>query len=407
LSLICLAALALLQQAPAADFLEVTEGRLPLVFAAPHGGKIRPEAWQVRRGGVHARDMYTHEMGVALVEAIRLRTGKRPALVASLAHRRHLDLNRSQTESGANYGDAQLELWKSYHRAIEVECEKARKVGQGEALFIDLHGHAHGHDFIELGFAISATDLRKPDTALADPEWVRGPKSLGARLDAVQLESVPSPTRPAPQLDEEYFSGGYSVRRHRGVGLRSIQIELSRRKRPGKPEDRQVIVEGLATATLGLLADQFQLPPTVEEVRPTAEQVWLTPGPSPWSAAVTRDLSCVVKDLPQSIEVFGLPVLGTQDVPPRQLRSVAQAVAQALDPNSVGYLADGSTLHWLQNRGTFFAVVQNDAEARKISASIAAAKEAGWRRAVFVQAENLPDCLDQIPAALAEPSLRD
>ena len=140
---------------PQPSLLDVVEGTLPIVISAPHGGSLRPMGWPVREGGVHARDTNTYEIAHSMAEAIRRRTGQMPFLVAGKVHRRHLDLNRDDLESGALQGEAQFQLWSSYHRSIENATQAAMLRGGGKAILIDLHGHGHDHGLIELGFAIS------------------------------------------------------------------------------------------------------------------------------------------------------------------------------------------------------------------------------------------------------------
>lgn len=341
---------------PQPSLLDVVEGTLPIVISAPHGGSLRPEGWPVRQGGVHARDTNTYEIAHAMAEAIRRRTGQMPYLVAAKVHRRHLDLNRDDLESGALQGEAQFQLWSSYHRSIENAAQAALQRGEGKAILIDLHGHGHEHGLIELGFAISAEQLRKPDDQLQDPAWVRGPKSLGARLDKLGFKSVPSPTRPAPEVGQEYFNGGYTVRRHRGNGLRSIQIELPPQPRRQKAEARQVLVEALAEACLGLLKEQVGLPTPPFMRQPSAEARLFAPGDQPWSRSLTRDVSLFAKELPHVIRVYGMPVLAPADFSAEDHRAAARLIAQQFDEDLDGYLDDEAATRKLQLEGSFFVL---------------------------------------------------
>src|SRR5690606_371628 len=89
----------------------------------------------------------------------------------------------------------------------------------GWGLYIDLHGHSHAHQRVELGYAVSADDLRLADEALErlltsastlQPmcgegapvpvlPLIRGPMSLGAILERHGVPSVPSDVQPAPE----------------------------------------------------------------------------------------------------------------------------------------------------------------------------------------------------------------
>jgi hypothetical protein len=118
-------------------------------------------------------------------------------------------------------------------------------------LLIDMHGHGHDVQRLELGYLLSATTLRQDDATLvasgamartsvaqlalasrssADRgvALLRGPHSLGALLATRGVPAVPSPADRAPLTGQEYFTGGYNTERHGsldGSALDAIQIE--------------------------------------------------------------------------------------------------------------------------------------------------------------------------------------
>ncbi|MCH2100324.1 MAG: hypothetical protein MK209_00155 [Planctomycetes bacterium] len=333
------------------DNLVVQEGGIPLILSAPHGGARFPNEWQVRATGVKVRDTNTFEIALALRDAIRRRVGTPPHLIASRVHRRHLDLNRDRQDSGAELGKEQLRLWQGYHEEIENATQAALKQGGGHALLIDLHGHGHDHGLIELGFAISAEELRREPSQLNDEDWVRGSMSLGARLDALGWKSVPSPARPAPKIGQAYFTGGYTVRRHRGDGLRSIQIELPPKPRRSGAEVRQPLVEGLADALLGLLVKEFALPPIPLDPMSTQGGALWGPGQHPWSEPKSQSLSRVAKDLPWFVGVYGIPILAGPDLVQEELRQGASKIVKYLDQNSDRLLDDVRLVDRLRSSG--------------------------------------------------------
>ena len=371
----------------------VESGNIPLILGAPHGGSHFPDDWPVRSQGVKVRDTNTYEIAVALRDAIRRRVGGEPHLVASRVHRRHLDLNRNREESGANLGEAQLALWADYHEAIERATTDARANGKGRALLIDLHGHGHDHGLIELGFAISADKLREEPTQLEDEAWVRGPKSLGARLDVLGWKSVPSPTRPAPKVGQSYFNGGYTVRRHRGDGLRSIQIELPPRPRRLGAEGRQPLVEGLADAILGLLASEFAVSPIPLDPKPAEDASLWGPGEHLWSAAVRRDLKRVAKELPSYVDVYGIPVLAAEEVSNQRLRDCAAMLARHFDADSNRLLDDVQALDRLRRNG--FAILLYQGRAPVLTST------RPWKRVELVQTSSFEEWLGRFEAQLA------
>lgn len=363
----------------------VERGNIPLILSAPHGGAHFPDGWPVRAKGVKVRDTNTYEIALALRDAIRRRIGGEPYLIASRVHRRHLDLNRDREESGAMLGESQHALWADYHEAIERASMVARDQAGGRALLIDLHGHGHDHGLIELGFAISADELRKEPRQLMDEAWVRGAKSLGARLDARGWKSVPSPTRPAPKIGQAYFNGGYIVRRHRGDGLRSIQIELPPRPRRLGAEGRQPLVEGLADAILGLLASEFALAPIPLDPKPAQGAGIWGPGEHPWSAAVERGLSRVAKELPSYVDVYGIPILAADDVGNQRLKECAKLLASRFDKDSNRLLDDVHALDRLRQSGLAILLY------RERSPVLASTRP--WKRVELVRADSFEEWL--------------
>ena len=251
-----------------AALLQVEKGQLPLVISAPHGGLQSPEGWEVRTNGVVVRDTNTYQIAESLADAIQLRTGQRPFLVLSKVHRKYLDLNRSLEESGGKSSPEKRRLWNTYHESIERACQQAMTLGKGRALLIDLHGQGHKHGKIELGYGLRASELRQPDSLLPRPGWLRGPQSLGAFLQAQELQCMPSPAHLFPLENEKFFSGGYTIRRHRAqgglagseIGLQAIQIELPPKPRRGNAAERQPLADRLAQGISLFLAAQFSIP---------------------------------------------------------------------------------------------------------------------------------------------------
>lgn len=176
-------------------------------------------------------------------------TGKHAHVVIVHLHRVKLDANRDLVE-GAQ-GDAEAELaWQEFHRFIaDAKNAIGRRLTGG--LYLDLHGHGHAVQRLELGYLLSSEDLRQPDDSLDSrpafetsssirtisvlsplsfAELLRGPSSLGALFEAEGFPAVPSEATPDPG-DAEYFAGGYNTAVHgcRGGGqICAVQIESNR-----------------------------------------------------------------------------------------------------------------------------------------------------------------------------------
>lgn len=250
----------------AAAFLEVRGGSLPLVLSAPHGGSEKPAAAPDRTSGVTTLDIGTRELALAVADELERLLDARPFVVTTSIHRSKVDLNRPADDATDAEGLG-AEVWREYHAALEGATAAARKLRDGRALVIDLHGHAHDEPLVELGFALDAKQLALDDAALArerwfdeervDVPWVRGGQSLGARLAEAGLAAVPSPLRPHPD-GKPYFNGGYIVRRHRDANLRAVQLEFPAGAR--SRERRAETAKQVARALAQVLSDWYPAP---------------------------------------------------------------------------------------------------------------------------------------------------
>jgi hypothetical protein len=221
------------------NYVEYNGGDLPVVVSVPHGGALAP-ATIPDRTGTTVTDLNTIELGRAIVDAFRSRTGRAPHLVICQLRRTKLDANREVSDA-AQGNAAASQAWTEYHGFIEMAAaEVVRRHGRG--IYIDLHGHGHAIQRLELGYLLSAATLAQSDTQLnasgaasqsslqrAMPftsssfaDVLRGTTSIGGLL-AGSTPSVPSPVTPGPGGDP-YFDGGYSTGRHTAT-LSGLQIE--------------------------------------------------------------------------------------------------------------------------------------------------------------------------------------
>jgi hypothetical protein len=164
-------------------------------------------------------------------------------------HRAKLDANRDLSE-GAQ-GDAEAEIaWQEFHRFID-DAKNAVGRRYDSGFYLDIHGHGHAIQRLELGYLLDREQLRQPDDSLdhhptyessssirtlstrsplSFAELLRGPTSLGALFEQEGFPAVPSDATPHPG-DDVYFDGGYNTARHgcrdRGV-ICAVQIEANR-----------------------------------------------------------------------------------------------------------------------------------------------------------------------------------
>ncbi|MCB9081076.1 MAG: hypothetical protein H6555_05125 [Lewinellaceae bacterium] len=236
------------------EFVEYIPGNLPVIISAPHGGSLEPLDLKDRNcpGCTYVTDANTRELALQIREAFLARTGGNcmPHLIINHLRRTKLDANRDLGEAAD--GDTQAaRAWGEYHQFIDsAKAAVQRQFGRG--IFIDLHGHGHTIQRLELGYLLSAASLRENNAYLNAGDVVagssirqlvsdnrgqidhaallRGGNSLGSLLDNAGYPAVPSQNDPAPRSGDPYFSGGYNTERHgsaAGGVLDAIQIECN------------------------------------------------------------------------------------------------------------------------------------------------------------------------------------
>jgi N-formylglutamate amidohydrolase len=248
------------------QFIEYVPGDLPLILAAPHGGRLTPGEIPDRTSGVRDIDANTQELARTIAAAVQERTGKHIHLVICRLHRSKLDANRDLPEAAQGSTLAE-QAWREHHDFIEQACTAAVKQF-GVAFLIDLHGHGHADSRVELGYLHTAADLAESDEALNGPAYVkasslrwmvehgelrhtellRGRQSLGALLEARGYPATPSPRMPVPT--EPFFRGGYTVARHCDAAnhVSGMQIEANRSRLRDTAENRLRFAQALAAA---------------------------------------------------------------------------------------------------------------------------------------------------------------
>jgi hypothetical protein len=217
-------------------YIEYVAGNLPVIVSAPHGGTLAPEEIPDRTeaacGGeaTTVRDTNTEELIREIGRAFFEATGRYPHLVINRLHRRKLDPNRAELEAACGVPAAQA-AFREFQAYIDTARARVT-ADHGKGWYTDLHGHGHAVARIELGYLLTAEQLRSNDAALngstayedgtsirtfsrtsplSFAELLRGPKSLGALLQSEGFPAVPSPQDPAPLVGQDYFSGGFNV----------------------------------------------------------------------------------------------------------------------------------------------------------------------------------------------------
>lgn len=228
------------------SYTEYIPGELPLVLSAGHGGDLRPGEIATRTYGTTAADSNTRELTMELRAAFIELSGFAPHTVISHLHRSRLDPNREIVEAAQGNIYAQ-HAWDEYHELIRLARRRV-ELDFGSGFYIDMHGHGHTIQRLELGYLLTAEELNGSDESLDQLATVarssirdlgrdsplpfsallRGPTSLGGLLEGWDIPVVPAPSDPSPGSDP-YWRGGYSTRLHGSVEdgevVSGVQIE--------------------------------------------------------------------------------------------------------------------------------------------------------------------------------------
>ncbi len=234
------------------NLVEYFAGNLPLIISAPHGGYLEPDTIPDRdcTGCVYVRDSFTQEIGRDFINSFHELTGHYPHVIINLLDRVKFDANRDLGEAtGGN--EITEQVWHNYHAFID-SAKKQVLESFGSGLFLDLHGHGHEIQRIELGYLLSKSELQLSNTELNDLTYIsessirglagaqsatwthsqllRGEFSFGSLMNQRGFPSVPSSTDQSPADNEPYFSGGYNTQRYgsrEGGTIDAIQLEFN------------------------------------------------------------------------------------------------------------------------------------------------------------------------------------
>lgn len=256
-------------------YVEYRAGNLPIIISAPHGGSLEPSSIPDRTcaGCVMVKDSWTQTISEGMYDEIFDKTGCYPHVIINLLHRKKFDANRDIGDAAD--GNPKVEqAWKAYHEFINsAKTQVASDYGRG--LFLDIHGHGHSIQRIELGYLLSKSELQLPDSSLnatilieesgikqligdniqnhSHTELLKGPNSFGTLLAKKGFPSVPSSADPFAQGNEPYFSGGYNTQRHgsrdTALGIDAIQVELNQQIR-FNDSTRLVLIDSLAQTAM-------------------------------------------------------------------------------------------------------------------------------------------------------------
>jgi N-formylglutamate amidohydrolase len=211
------------------DFTWVQYGNMPLVISVPHGGTIAPDSITTRAcpGITTVTDSYTIELAKAIDSVFMADYGKHPSLIVTHLKRSKLDQNRPLPEANCN-NEQTVAIWNRFHNSIDTALQLASKQWP-QTLYIDLHGHGHANQRLELGYLLTDDELRNPATILpaktsiaslitstknSAEDLLIGKNAFGTIIASKGFPAVPSMQDKAPIATESYFDGGYNTKRY-------------------------------------------------------------------------------------------------------------------------------------------------------------------------------------------------
>jgi len=290
------------------NYIEYIAGDLPFILAAPHGGTLTPAEIPNRTNCTTcgwsfstALDTNTEDLARKIRTEMQNLTGHTPHVIICRLSRTKLDANRDLEE--AAQGDPEAEIaWNEFHHFIEAaKSNVTARFGAG--FFIDLHGHGHDIQRLELGYLLTSSDLNQSDATLngsatyenkcsirrlsqdsplSFAALLRGSQSFGAYLAAQGFPSVPSPSDPSPGADP-YWNGGYNTARHGsrdGGTISAVQIESHWTGVRDTAANRTAFAQGLTRALNNYFIQHFgmSLESAAPSVWPGGSGNWDTAG---------------------------------------------------------------------------------------------------------------------------------
>jgi N-formylglutamate amidohydrolase len=211
-------------------YTQVQYGNMPLIISVPHGGLVAPTTLSDRvcPNSTTVTDSKTIELANAIDSVFKNNYNVQPYIVLSFLKRTKLDQNRPLDEATCNNANL-FTFWNNYHLSIDT-CVTKILDKYSNALFIDLHGHGHTNQRLELGYLIprsglqntstintattSVTNLWQQNTSLPFTNLITGVNAFGTLMQNSGYASVPSQQDPTPLNNDLYFDGGYNTQRY-------------------------------------------------------------------------------------------------------------------------------------------------------------------------------------------------
>jgi len=248
-------------------------GDIPLVISVPHGGTILLPDMPTRdcKGAVTVTDTRSIELAMEIQKAFLAKYNVRPFIIYTNISRKQVDQNREMEEGTCGNKDMN-KYWIQFHDYIDTAVSLAGKKF-GKVVYIDLHGHGHTKQRLEIGYGPNADifrDFDKQNAATLAPktsvnnllvadknanlkDLIYGKNSFGTLIQDAGYGAVPSRQDPYPLDEDKYFNGGYNTRWYTSNKYPMVfgwQIESNYkgvRDAEGRPQFAKAFVDVMAT----------------------------------------------------------------------------------------------------------------------------------------------------------------
>ncbi len=219
----------------------------------------------------YSRESYTIEIAQLVRAKYEELTGKQPHMIVSNLHRAKMDASK-EIEEATFMMERAVWAYNSYNEFIQEALDAVQNTEVTTGLFLDLHGHTHLEEWVELGYLLSKTQLNE-QTSIAKNSSIRslvenkcgsdqacfasilyGNESLGSFLQNDGFTTIPSPDHPSPG-NGNYFSGGINSREYgsrNGSSIDAVQLGVPRHLR-FNATDMTAFADSLAQSLVGFM----------------------------------------------------------------------------------------------------------------------------------------------------------
>ena len=236
------------------DYQEIYEGQLPIILESPHGGsKDIPSIQPAPNLG--GRDKYTLELTRLIRDRMLERTGKSPEVVAMLADRKFIDVNRVAGPKAFTTAFTER-LYAAHYDQIDAALKRVKK-RHGTGLMVLIHS---GFDYpVQVDIGINHTEqLCTIPVYVKRHGWnnFHGPSGIGGRLFKRGYE-VPgfgqTPARDGP--------AGVPIltrcRKKENIGIDGFEIEFQGKTLLFDEEKRKTLAVDVADVLLDFVSEKY------------------------------------------------------------------------------------------------------------------------------------------------------